>query len=109
LCRLFDRLGRLRDRTVETQEYRASGLALVTVAIALWNTVYPDRALHTLRQQGEVVPEALLGHLAPVSWQHINLTGGHLWDADASIGPHGFRALRSSHRSIRGSGVILSR
>lgn len=69
-------------------------MALVTAAIALWNTVYLDRALDALRQQGEVVPEALLGHLAPVGWQHITLTGDYLWDADARVTPDGFRALR---------------
>src|SRR5271170_1789128 len=36
----FHRLGQLRDRTVEALQHRASGLALVTAAIALWNTVY---------------------------------------------------------------------
>src|SRR5437868_485993 len=35
----FHRLGRLRDRTIEAQQYRASGLALVTAAIAIWNTI----------------------------------------------------------------------
>jgi hypothetical protein len=92
----FHRLGRLRDRTVEIQQYRASGLALVTAAIALWNTVYLDRALDALRQQGTVVPEVLLSHLAPVGWQHINLNGDYLWDADASVTPDGFRALRGA-------------
>jgi Tn3 transposase DDE domain-containing protein len=41
----FHRLGRLRDRATEAQQYRASGLAIVTAAIALWNTVYLGRAL----------------------------------------------------------------
>ena len=80
----FHRLGRLRDRAVEAQQYRASGLALVTAAIALWNTVYLDRALNDLRCGGETIPEALLAHLAPVGWQHINLTGDYLWDAAPS-------------------------
>ncbi len=44
------------------------------------------------RQQGEVVPERLLGHFAPVGWQHINLTGDYLWDADAF-------SRRSSHNN----------
>jgi TnpA family transposase len=92
----FHRLGRLRDRAVEAQRHRASGLALVTAAIALWNTVYLGRALDALRRQGEAVPGALLAHLAPVGWRHINLTGDYLWDADASLGPDGFRALRGS-------------
>ena len=92
----FHRLGRLRDRAVEAQQHRASGLALVTAAIALWNTTYLDRALNSLRQQGEFVPDKLLAHVAPVGWQHINLTGDYLWDADASVGPDGFRPLRTT-------------
>jgi TnpA family transposase len=92
----FHRLGRLRDRAVEAQQHRASGLALVTAAIALWNTVYLDRALDALRRRGETIPDTLLAHLAPVGWQHINLTGDYLWGTDASLGPDGFRPLRIS-------------
>lgn len=91
----FHRLGRLRDRAVAAQQYRASGLALVTAAIVLWNTVYLSRALDALRRQGETVEDVLLAHFAPVGWQHINLTGDYLWDADAGLGPDGFRPLRS--------------
>src|SRR5271165_3457558 len=91
----FHRLGRLRDRTAELQQHRASGLTLVTAAIVLWNTVYLDRALDALRRRGEVVPDALLAHIAPLGWQHINLTGDYLWeDVDAVVGTHGFRPLR---------------
>ena len=90
----FHRLGRLRDRTAELQQHRASGLALVTAAIALWNTVYLGRAVDALRRGGEEVPDALLAHVAPLGWQHINLTGDYLWGADASPGPDGFRLLR---------------
>ena len=35
----FYRLGEIRDRSFEQQQYRASGLTLATAAIALWNTV----------------------------------------------------------------------
>jgi Tn3 transposase DDE domain len=66
----------------------------VTAAIALWNSVYLNRALEALHRRGEVVPETLLAHLAPLGWQHINLTGDYLWDADASLGPDSFRPLR---------------
>ena len=90
----FHRLGRLRDRTAEAQQHRASGLALVTAAIALWNTVYLGRALDALHRRGETVPDALLVHLAPLGWQHINLTGDYLWGADTNLGPDGFRPLR---------------
>ena len=97
----FHRLGRLRDRAVEAQQYRASGLALVTAAIALWNTVYLDRALNDLRCGCEMIPEALLAYLAPVGWQHINLTGDYLWDADVGLAPDGLRALRTTATSLR--------
>ena len=92
----FHRLGRLRDRTTEMQQHRASGLALVTAAIALWNTVYLGRALDALRRRGGTMPDTLLAHLAPLGWQHINLTGDYLWGAADSLGPDGFRPLRGS-------------
>jgi hypothetical protein len=62
----FHRLGRLRDRTAELQQHRASGLTLVTAAIAMWNTAYLGRALDALRGRGENVPDALLAHVAPL-------------------------------------------
>ena len=80
----------MRDRAVAARQYRASGLALITADIALWNTVYLNRALDVLRRQGETISDALLAHLSPVGWQHINLTGDYLWDADAGLGPDGF-------------------
>jgi len=91
----FHRLGRVRDRTRETQQHRASGLNLVVAAIILWNTVYLGRAVETLRRQGEIIPDNLLGHLAPLGWQHVNLTGDYLWGAAASPGPAEFRELRT--------------
>jgi len=97
----FHRLGRLRDRAVEAQQYRASGLAVVTAAIALWNTVYLGRARDDLHLGGEVIADALLAHLAPVGWQHINLTGDYLWDSDSGLGPDGFRPLRATATNLR--------
>ena len=90
----FHRLGRLHDRTAQAQQHRASGLALVTAAIALWNTVYLGRALDAARRNSNLIPDALLAHLAPLGWQHLNLTGDYLWGADAGLGPDGFRPLR---------------
>jgi hypothetical protein len=85
----------LRDRATEAQQYRASGLAIVTAAIALWNTVYLGRALDDLRLGAEIIPDPLLAHLAPVGWQHINLTGDYLWNADTQLAPDGYRQLRA--------------
>ena len=74
----FHRLGRLRDRTAAMLQHRAGALALVTGAITLWNTIYLGRALDTLRTRGEVIPDALLAHLAPSGWRYINLAGDYL-------------------------------
>jgi len=59
----------------------------------LWNTIYLGRALDTARRRGDVIPDALLAHLAPLGWQHINLTGDYLWGADADVGSDRFRPL----------------
>lgn len=75
----FNRLGEIRDRSFENQRYRASGLNLVTAAIILWNTVYLERAINTLREQGCVIDENLIQHISPLGWEHINLTGNYVW------------------------------
>ena len=107
----FHRLGRLHDRTTQAQQHRASGLALVTAAIVLWNTVYLGRALDVVRRRGDSVPDELLAHLAPLGWQHINLTGDYLWGADAGLGPGRIPAAQGRFCSLahRGqdSGIAL--
>lgn len=76
--------------------HRASGLALVTAAIALWDTVYLSRAVTALRQGGEVIPDALLAHLAPLGWQHINLTGDYLWGRRQQLRPGRVQAVAAA-------------
>ena len=41
----FYRLGEMRDRSFESQAYRASGLNLLVAAIILWNTIYSNALL----------------------------------------------------------------
>lgn len=48
----FNRLGEIRDRSFEQQRYRASALNLLTAAIVLWNTVYLERAVNALYNNG---------------------------------------------------------
>jgi len=89
------RLGQIRDRTYENQQYRASGLNLLVTAIILWNTRYLDRAVAALRQVEEV-PDRLLAHLSPLGWEHVNLTGDYIWSAErpATENHDGLRPLR---------------
>jgi TnpA family transposase len=74
------RQGELRDRAVEDQLHRASCLHLLIGAIAAWNVVYLTRAIAAVRAQGEDVPEALLTHISPVGWEHINFLGRYHFD-----------------------------
>ncbi|MCA1595467.1 MAG: Tn3 family transposase, partial [Chloroflexi bacterium] len=90
----FYRLGEIRDRSFEQQQYRASGLTLATAAIALWNTVYLERATNALHASGRAANTALLKHLSPLSWEHINLTGDYQWRNTARLGRSRFRPLR---------------
>jgi TnpA family transposase len=75
----FHRLGRFRDRTHEGRQYRADSLNLVVAAIILWNTVYLGRAVEALRANGATLDNDLVAHIAPLGWQHVNLTGDYLW------------------------------
>ena len=75
----FNQLGEIRDRSFEQQRYRASGLNLVTAAIVLWNTVYLEKSVETLRNQGIEVDDHLLQHISPLGWDHIALTGEYRW------------------------------
>ncbi len=89
----FHRLGEIRDRTFENQRYRASGLNLVVAAIILWNTLYLGRAVDELRSRGEIIPDELLAHIAPLGWEHIAFNGDYVWPAEP-LG-NAFRPLRN--------------
>ncbi|MGQ8633764.1 Tn3 family transposase [Agrobacterium sp. DKPNP3] len=89
----FHERGEIRDRSYESQAFRASGLNLVVSAIVHWNTVYIERAITHLRKARREIPDHLLKHVSPLSWEHINLTGIYTWDAEHQM-PEGFRSLR---------------
>jgi hypothetical protein len=90
---LFHERREIRDRSFESQAFRASGLNLVISAIVHWNTVYIERAVTHLRNVGRDIPDHLLRHISPLSWEHINLTGIYTWDSEQRL-PEGFRSLR---------------
>jgi hypothetical protein len=65
----------------------------IVASIALWNTVYLERAILALRQQ-QLVDDALLKYLSPLGWEHINLTGDYVWHANKRVAAGRFRPLR---------------
>lgn len=96
----FHERGEIRDRSFDSQAFRASGLNLVVSAIVHWNTVYLSRAAAHLRQRGLNIPNELLKHVSPLSWEHINLTGIYSWDTEQQM-PECFRPLRLPGRILR--------
>ena len=46
---------------------------MVVLVIILRNTIYLERAINALRQYGIAFPNALLTHVSPIGWEHINV------------------------------------
>jgi TnpA family transposase len=90
----FNRLGEIRDRSFEQQQYRASGLTLVTAAIVLWNTVYLEHIIQKLKENGKFVDDKLLQYLSPLGWEHVNLTGDYIWPQKQKESKGKLRPLR---------------
>jgi len=72
----------------------------VVSAIVHWNTVYLGRAVDHLRQQGRVIPDAVLKHVSPLAWEHVNLTGIYSWNEPLDL-INGFRSLRQPNSLAR--------
>ena len=70
--------GRIADRGHEAQQFRASGLNLVIAAIVYWNSTYLADAVQHLSDQGKPVPDVLLAHTSPLTWEHIGFSGDFL-------------------------------
>ena len=82
---------------------RTSGtghLNLIVSAIILWNTVYLHRAARHLRDRGIDVPDTLRAHVAPLSWEYINLTGDYLW-SEIDKPRDRFRLRRTTGSAVR--------
>jgi hypothetical protein len=92
----FHRLGAVSDRVRSEQANKASALTLLTAAIALWNTVYLQKALRKLADHNLSVPDDRLPHLSPLGWEHIQLTGHYYWNSDSTSKLDRLRPLRST-------------
>ena len=76
--------GRIADRGLEAQQFRASGLNLVIAAIVYWNSTCIADAIAHLRARGLPTPDALLAHTSPLTWEHVGFSGDFLWDRAAA-------------------------
>ena len=90
----FYRLGEMRDRSFESQVYRASGLNLLIAAIILWNTRYLEQTFVELDRQGADVSPTIVAHVAPLGWEHVGLTGDYVWSDGQQPSNGSLRPLR---------------
>ena len=79
----FGKHGHFREHELQDQLQRASALNILINAIAIWNTVYLNKAINQLKRRREI-PENLLKHLSPLGWEHINFLGEYYFDGIAS-------------------------
>jgi len=91
------RLGKLE---IGDWKIRASGLTLVTAAISLWDTVYIERVIDSLKRKGIPLNEQLISHPSPLGWEHINLSGDYVWRTNLKLGQGKYRSLRSVDSSL---------
>lgn len=104
----FYRRGAVRDRLREDLQNKASALNLMVAAIILWNTVYLNRAVQTLADQGTPIPEECLPHVSPLGWEHINFTGDYVWNLRQRTTLERLRPLRKN-KLPRMEGLAYSR
>jgi TnpA family transposase len=86
------RRGELHQAYREGMEDQLGALGLVLNCITLWNTVYLDAALDTLRAEGYPVAEVDVARLSPYVRSHINVHGHYSFHLPDLGG--GRRALR---------------
>jgi TnpA family transposase len=90
----FHRRGAVRDRLREDLQNKASGLNLAVAAIILWNTVYLQKAVQMLADEGTPIPPECMPHLSPLGWEHINMTGDYVWSLQRLTTLEKLRPLR---------------
>ena len=67
--------GEIRKKYREGQEDQLSSLGLATNAIALWNTIYIQFAIDTLKKQGESIDDEDVKRLSLLMNGHVNVLG----------------------------------
>lgn len=86
--------GEIRGQQDEQLQYQVGCLNLVTNAIILWNTVYIERVVQQLRQEGYSFNDEDLKHIWPTRHAHVNVYGKYHFNLENIGKQRGFRAMR---------------
>ncbi|MDB5233227.1 MAG: Tn3 family transposase [Hymenobacter sp.] len=86
--------GLIRRKQEEAQQEVVGALNLVTNLVVLWNTVYLQQVVQTLRAEGVEVRDEDLARLSPARYEHINRLGKYTFPRQVEVEPNGLRSLR---------------
>lgn len=75
----FHRRGEIRDRSSEGQHFRIAGMNLIAAIVIYWNTKQLGEVVQRMTKARNTPDPALLPHVSPLGWEHINLTGEYHW------------------------------
>ncbi len=91
--------GMIRRKQEEAQQEVVGALNLVTNLVVLWNTVYLQQVIETLRAEGVEVGDEDLAHLSPARYEHLNRLGKYNFPRNVEVQPNGYRPLRTPTQS----------
>lgn len=92
--------GLIRRKQEEAQQEVVGALNLVTNLVVLWNTVYLQQVIETLRVEGVEVRDEDLVHLSPARFEHLNRLGKYTFPRIVEVQPNGFRPLRTPSQAL---------
>ncbi|RZL14715.1 MAG: hypothetical protein EOO62_04730, partial [Hymenobacter sp.] len=78
-----DRL--IRRKQEEAQQEVVGALNLVTNLVVLWNTVYLQQVVQTLRAEGVEVRDEDLSRLLPARYKHINRLSKYTFPSQVKV------------------------
>ena len=67
--------GEIYKHYKENQEDQLNSLSLVTNSIVIWNTVYIQKAIDLLKENGEIINDKDIAMLSPLVSKHISILG----------------------------------
>jgi TnpA family transposase len=88
--------GVIRRKQEEAQTNQAMCLNLITNAVVVWNTVYMQAVLDSLRAEGSSVEEDDVAHLSPARFEHVNPYGKYVFPLEAAERRQSLRPLRAA-------------
>ena len=90
----FHRLGRLRDRSRSAAAPRQRPRPRHRRHRAVEHRLPRPCARRPAPPRRDDPQEGLLAHIAPLGWQHVNLTGDYLWTDNQPLDSDGYRPMQ---------------